>query len=213
MVEVLERGDIGFFFRPSVQPADAPLVTLEVQRFFLVLSPAGGREHRRLRVGRKRLPKRPGERCWGTIERVGTLDRVLSDQMESERYETKTRGARYQPGARPIAQGCYAFVRHDDHCHLAYRADQLEPELELPEGVSVPEAGSLIVLWKRQPPGRATWTTEGDPHLLDDEGAELVLVGNDETPEEALGVELVPGWERREISDGRAELEGDFGEE
>jgi len=36
-VSVLERGDISFFFRPSVQPADALIVALGVQSFFFVL--------------------------------------------------------------------------------------------------------------------------------------------------------------------------------
>jgi hypothetical protein len=107
MVEVLERGDISFFYRPTVQPADAPATTFGVQSFFVVLSAAHG-THRRVRIGRKRMPAMPGERLWARVERVGSLQRVLADQLESEEYRTKTRGDRYQPGARPIR----ASVRH-----------------------------------------------------------------------------------------------------
>src|SRR5262245_35064271 len=117
MAEVLERGDISLFYRPKVQPADALETTFGVQSFFLVLSAAHG-IHRRVRVGRKRMPVRAGERLWARVERVGSLQRVLADQLESEEYQTKTRGERYQPGARAVGQGCYAFVRHDDHVHL-----------------------------------------------------------------------------------------------
>lgn len=188
MTEVLERGDISFFFRPSVQPADALETTLGVQSFFVVLSPARG-PHRRVRIGRKRMPAPNGERFWARVERVGSLQRVLGDQLEEEHYSTKTRGERYQPGARAIAQGCYAFVRHDDHVHLVYRVDQLEPDA--PDEVRVPEAMSHIVLFERVPRTRATWTTEGDPSLLDDEGYELVLVGVDDEPERELGIEVL----------------------
>jgi hypothetical protein len=50
---------------------------------------------------------------------------------------------------------------------------------------------SHIVLFERVPRGRAVWTTEGDPSLLDDEGYELVLVGVDDEPERELGVNLL----------------------
>ncbi len=188
MTTVLERGDISFFFRPMVQSADAIETKLGVQSFFVVLSNAHG-THRRVRIGRKRMPAPTGERFWARVERVGSLHRVLADQLESEQYTTKTRGERYQPGARPIAQGCYAFVRHEDHIHLVYRVDQVEPDA--PEDVRVPEAMSHIVLFERVPRGRAVWTTEGDPSLLDDEGYELVLVGVDDEPERELGVNLL----------------------
>jgi hypothetical protein len=188
MVEVLERGDISFFYRPRVQPADAPVTAPGVQSFFLVLSAAHG-IHRRVRVGRKRMPVAIRERLWARVERVGSLQRVLAGQLEPEEYTTKTRGERYQPGARPLGRGCYAFARHDDHIHLAYRVDLLEPDL--PEDVAVPEAGTDIVLFERTPRASATWTTEGHPRLLDDEGAELVLVGVAGDPEHDLGIDVL----------------------
>lgn len=187
MTAVLERGDISFFFRPAVQPADALVTELGVQSFFVVLSTS--RLHRRVRIGRKRMPAPTGERFWARVERVGSLQRVLADQLEAEQYTTKTRGERYQPGARPIARGCYAFVRHDDHLHLVYRVDQQEPDA--PDEVRVPEAMSHIVLFGRVPRGRATWTTEGDPSLLNEEGYELVLVGVDDEPEQELGIDVL----------------------
>ncbi|MDQ3370272.1 MAG: hypothetical protein M3680_33050 [Myxococcota bacterium] len=203
MVEVLERGDISFFWRPAVQAADAglspagaariaarsgssPLAEPGVQSFFVVLST--GSRHRRLRIGKKRMPATPGERLWARVERVGSLRRVLADQLESERYTTKTRGERFQPGAELIARGAYAFVRHADHTHLAYRLDQSE---DAPAEVRVPDAGSHIVLFERVPQGRALWTTDGEPRLLDEEGAECVLVGADDEPEAELGIEVL----------------------
>jgi hypothetical protein len=188
-VEVLERGDIRFFYRPSVQPADALEVTSGVQSFFVVLGPAGSRDHRRVRIGRKRMPGPSGERFWARVERVGDLEHVIGGLVESERYTTKTRGERFQPGAQPIAFGCYAFVRHGDHVHLAYRVDHSEPDV--PEEVHVADAGSFVVLFERPHRTTATWTTTGTPALLDEEGAELVLVGVDDEPERELGIELL----------------------
>jgi hypothetical protein len=189
MTVVLERGDITFFYRPSVQPAEALIVEPGVQSFFVVLSSAHG-THRRVRIGRKRMPAPNGERFWARVERVGSLQRVLAPQLEAEQYTTKTRGERYQPGARAVAQGCYAFVRHDDHIHLVYRVDQPEPDV--PDEVRVPEAMSHIVLFERVPRTKAVWTTEGDPSLLDEEGYELVLVGVDDEPEQELGIDVLP---------------------
>lgn len=206
MVEALERGDISFFFRPRVQRADAPAGTATapgVQSFFFVLSTAGDR-HRRVRVGRKRMPAVPGERLWARVERVGSLQRVLADQLEAEEYSTKTRGDRYQPGARPIGQGCYAFVRHDDHVHLVYRLALVEDDS--PDEVRVPEAGNDLVLFERgdlaaglpegsrggieRGPGRrAVWTTAGEPARLDEEGAEIVIVGTG--GDDDLGVDVL----------------------
>jgi hypothetical protein len=187
-MEVRERGDISFFFRPSVQPADALETTLGVQSFFLVLSPAGGR-HRRVRIGKKRLPSASGERFWARVERVGSLQRVLADQLEAEQYSTKTRGERYQPGARPIARGSYAFLAHEDHTHLVYQIEDREPDA--PEELHVDDIGDYLVLFERIPRTRATWTSAGTPDLLDEEGAELVLVGHNENLGESAVAQCV----------------------
>lgn len=195
MVEVLERGDIRFFWRPTVQPADGAMRELAsdehvgVQSFFLLLSNEQG-THRRVRIGKKRMPSRAAQRFWARVERVGSFGRAIGDQLESEHYTTKTRGERYQPPARAIAHGCYAFVRHDDHCHLAYRLDQIEPD-EIPDEVRVAEAGSHVVLFERVPRTRATWTTAGDPTMLDEEGAECVLVAAGDEPERVLGIDIL----------------------
>jgi hypothetical protein len=192
MTEILERGDIAFFFRPRVQPAGVKGGSPGVQRFFLVLGPEGGGPHRRLRIGRKRLPDVTGERFWASVEAVGSLAEVLAGELDGEHYTTKTRGARYQPGARLIARGVYAIVRHDDHTHLAYRAEHIELE-DVPEEVRIPAAGSYVLLYERRPRARALWTTEGEPSRLDEPDAEVVLVGVASDPERELGIDLLAG--------------------
>jgi hypothetical protein len=177
MIEVPEHGDIQFLFRPSVQPAEADHYVLGVQSLFAVLSPAGQRTHRRLRIGKKRMPATPRDRFWARIERVGSLQRVLGDLLEADRYSTKTRGERYQPGARQIARGTYAFVEHGDHVHFDYRVEPL-PFEDVPAEIQLAEAASHLVLFQDLSGMRATWTQHGSLAQLDDEGAELVLVGS-----------------------------------
>ncbi|HEY3801035.1 MAG TPA: hypothetical protein VGL61_00455 [Kofleriaceae bacterium] len=182
MSRVLEYGDIQFWFRPSVQPAEAHEVELGVQSFFAVMSPANASHHRRLRIGKKRMPASSHERFWARVERVGPLQRVLGDIAEAETYTTKTRGERYQPGARPIASGSYELVQEDDHVRLAYTLDRVVDRVvdRVIEDDDMPrvEDGSHLVLFEAPPDSKATWTTTGDTHYLDQEGAEIVLVGH-----------------------------------
>ena len=181
MEAVLEQGDIQFFFRPGVQPAEDKEVALSVQQLFLVLSPAGLGTHRRIRIGKKRMPERRRDRFWARVERVGSLQRVLGDQLEDEQYSTKTRGERFQPGARPVAQGSYELVRHDDHVHLRYRVEPFD-FLDAPDELHVPEEGDHLVLFEAPPSSRATWTHAGNIGSLDSQGTELVLCGACKSP-------------------------------
>jgi hypothetical protein len=181
VVSVLERGDIRFFWRPVVRPAVEqprdPLapVASSVAAFYMLLSQANG-THRRVRIGKKRLPTAKGQRFWARVERVGTFGRAIGGLLDDETYETKTRGERLQPGARMAACGTYEIVQHDDHCHLVYRID-MQDEDDAPAEVLVPETGNHVVLFENTGPGRAVWTATGGPALLDEEGAECVLLG------------------------------------
>ncbi|MDX2090980.1 MAG: hypothetical protein SFX73_24185 [Kofleriaceae bacterium] len=177
--EILEAGDIQFIYRPKVQSTDpfAP-VSPGVQAFFFILSPEGRHLHRRIRVGRKRMPaSEGGERFWAEVEAVGSLDRVLASELDDVVYATKTRGERFQPGARPIAQGSYKFELHAQHVHFRHHLDHLE--LDVPDEVRVPIDGANVVLFERhrEPESRALWTTIGHPMQLDRAGADFVLVG------------------------------------
>src|SRR5262249_6144910 len=52
---LLERGDIFFFYRPDVEQ-DAPSRLLDVRRFHVVLRPEGRNVLRLITIGRKTLP-------------------------------------------------------------------------------------------------------------------------------------------------------------
>lgn len=169
---ILERGDLQFFFQPTVQAADALDVPLGVQSLFAILSPERG-PHRRMRIGKKRLPENPRDRFWARIERVGSLERVLGEKLEDEIYATKTRGERFQPGARPVARGTYEFKQHDDHVHFIYDVEPFAFE-DAPDELHVPSHGDHRVLVKG---GKKTWTQAKVLDGIDERGFQLVLVG------------------------------------
>jgi hypothetical protein len=171
----IERGDLQFFWTPTVQPADAREAVLSVQSLFAILSPEGG-THRRLRIGKKRMPASSRDRFWARIERVGSLQRVLGDKLEPEHYHTKTRGDRFQPEARPLARGTYALVQHGDHVHFTYEVEPFAFE-DAPDDLTVAETGDHLVLFKSPAGARGVWSPTGDISTLDQEGAQLVLVG------------------------------------
>jgi hypothetical protein len=187
VADILERGDIVFFFRPRVRDADRGRPPPPgVQSFFAVLIPGRG-PARRLRIGRNRLPV-AGQRHWAQVERTGSLDEVLAGQLDDEEYVTRTRGVRFQPAARAIAEGSYALVGHGDHSHLAFRVERREGGV--PGELRVPETASYVLLFKRAG-GGARWTAEGDPAQLGEQGAEIVLIATRDEPEQALGIDLL----------------------
>jgi hypothetical protein len=211
---VLETGDIFFFYRPRV---DTPEVDerKDVQRFFVVLKPDRKRRFRELIVGAKRLPD-PGahERVWAFVAEVADSPAELQDELERKAYETKTRGIRVQPEARPAGEGRYALVDHDGHTDLAYVLE-LPPEPgPAQDAFNIRHQASYVTAVKNpeaptpqgaglSPKQRAEYPREllerfggkrfiaiESPALLDYEGAELVLIGASEDVSGELGIEL-----------------------
>ena len=142
LVRGLERGHIAFVARPRVEG------TPGVQRFSLLLSPQDSKVHRRIIVGRRRMPDSgAGEREWAYVDAVtakGSRAELLAD-LGPRTYTTKTLGVRQHPGARVIAQGTYSIVEHDEHAHLTYA---LEPDTErdpLHDALNVAREASMIV--------------------------------------------------------------------
>lgn len=211
--EVVESGDVFFFYRPKVETED-PDGLGDVQRFHMVLRPEKGAPARLITIGRKHLPEvEEHERVWGFVEKAAKNAQELRRELDERHYATRTRGTRNQPAARPAGEGVYALVRDGRALYLAY-------ELELPErpgpvqkALNIPPRASFALSIKnpeRGSPSRAglgpereahyrkdlqkefrgrRFATE-DPHLLDVEGAEFVLVGARLDPEAELGIEL-----------------------
>ena len=112
-VDTLERGNVYFFFRPkrektSEKPED-------VQRMFVALSPEESQGYRLLVVARNGL-----EKNFGFVDAVSSEPKNIEDRLAPEASRTKTGMESHFPALRPVAQGVYRIVRHDDHTHLVY---------------------------------------------------------------------------------------------
>lgn len=210
--EVIEKGDIFFLYRPEVEDEE-PSGLGDVQRFHVVLRPEGGRL-RLLVVGRKRLPDvEEHEREWGFVDKVTGSAEEIEEELREAEYETKTRGERHLPAARPAGEGVYAVTLEDGRMHLIYslelperpkevqQAFNIAPEAAFALSVKNPEAGQPRAAGlsgdrqadypkKLQEQFRGRRFEREDVRLLDYEGAEFVLVGARRDPERAYGVEL-----------------------
>jgi hypothetical protein len=218
--QVIERGDVYFFYRPRVE-RHSPHGEEDVQRFLVVLAPEERRLFRLVTIGRKHLPPASGarrERNWGFVVKVAGDPDDVELELRGYRYATKTRGDREQPSARPAGEGRYAIARHGDHTHLAYVLGRPAEPGDVQRELGIEARASFIVAVKNPwwptpasagaglPPhaeaaypeplqmafGERRWGAL-EPAHLDREGAEVVLIGTGEDPEQALGIDLGPG--------------------
>jgi hypothetical protein len=189
VTRILEQGDVFFFYRPRVRVAHVDDLS-DVRNFFFLLKPDGRPLYRRVIVGRKRLPEpREHERNWAFVVDV-------TDAPGEPRKEIET-----DPEARPVGEGRYAIVEHNNHTHLAYvlelprepgRAQdvfRIRPEasyiiaIRNPQADAPSPAGLRPDQRAKYPPelmegfGNRRFIAVVDPRLLDYEGAEMVLIG------------------------------------
>lgn len=221
--EIIEKGDIFFFYRPRVEQDEAEGLQ-DIQRFFMVLKPEGG-PFRIAVLGRKRLPDADRhERLWGFIDRVVNGGSEVEAELKEQHYTTKTRGERTLPAARPAGEGVYALIRRGRNLYLTYelelpeRPGEVQQELNIerqgayilairnPEKPSPPQAGlpdrdEAHYPKSRQREFRGRRFAGEDPHLLDYEGAEFVLIGARTDPERAYDLDIRAEHETAENAD------------
>ena len=210
---VIERGDIYFLYQPRVEQEQVHDIE-DVQRLFVILQPSDGNRSRRLVIGRKHLPQpEEHERFWGFVDEVAGRPEAVEEDLERRTYETRTRGERTQPEARPAGEGRYAIVRHGDHTHLTYELElPTEPGAVQEELTIEPEASYIIAIKnplagapagaglgpqqradlpgaEQERFGRRRFTS-AEPELLDREGIEFVLIGAARDVEQELDVQL-----------------------
>jgi hypothetical protein len=213
--EVLEQGDIFFLYRPRVGATEVDELS-DVQRFLVVLKPDRRRRYRELIVGRKRLPDPlEHERFWALVGVVTDDPKEMRAHLERKEYDTRTRGHRVQPEARPAGEGRYAIVLHEgNHTHLAY-ALELPTELGPAQAAfNIREQASFVVAVRNPeapaPPNLGLPAHRGadlpeallarfrgrrfapldPPDFLDYERVEVVLIGASEDVEGELGIRL-----------------------
>lgn len=223
-VEILEEGRIYFFYRPRVGHPEVRSLA-DVQRFFFVLRPGGTEHFRVVLVGRKRMPEaeETHERLWARITEVtAVVDGVdrLRELLGPKTYETKTRGRRLLPKARPAGDGVYILARHDKHTHLAY--ELLVPERSGPvqQALRIHDQASYIIAVRNPcappPPelglshrhgadlpeellarfGDRRFLPVDPPDFLDHRRVDLVLISASGDVARELGVDLRASAER-----------------
>lgn len=200
-----ETGEIRFYARPRVELTRLRSFS-DVQKLAFTLAPQGRPWMRRVHVGRKRMPDpRARERAWAYVDRIGRGGELVAELLASRTYETKSRGVRRQNGAIELARGTYAIATHGEHAHLLMRTTDVSDEATeslLAALRIVPTASYIAAVFnpeKRGPdpvedvPFREPSIYDDDvmerfgrrrfaplePVLLDREGAELLLIGDD----------------------------------
>jgi len=222
--EIVEKGDIFFFYRPRVEHMEAEGPE-DIQRFYMVLKPEGGTPFRVAVLGRKRLPDPDRhERIWGFIDRLAKRGEEIEADLKEQHYETKTRGERTLPAARPAGEGVYALIRRGRNLYLTYELELPERPGEVQQELNIERQGAYILSIrnpdKLAPSGaglpkrdeahypktlkrefRGRRFAAEDPRLLDYEGAEFVLIGARTDPEQAYDVDLEAEHETAEKAD------------
>lgn len=210
---VVERGDIYFVYRPRVgkEAAEGPA---DVQRFYMVLKPEGQARFRVAVLGRKRLPDaEEHERIWGFIESVVETGGAVEEEFKGHEYPTKTRGKRMLAAVRPAGEGVYVLLQRGRNLHLSYELELPRKPGEVQQELNIEPQAAYILSIKNpkagSPPGaglperaephypkslerefRGRRFTAEDPHLLDYEGAEFIMVGARTDPEQAYDIDI-----------------------
>jgi hypothetical protein len=118
---ILEQGDIFFFYRPKVRSEKVETIE-DVRRFFVVLAPElNGKKsfYRLLVIGKKSLPEireteaRSSERYWARVGGIFDDPTQLTRELLSKEF-------REGDMARPVGEGKYAIVDHNNHTELAF---------------------------------------------------------------------------------------------
>ena len=210
-LKVLERGDVFFLFRPSVDEF-APAGLLDIRRFYMVLHPREAERFRLIAIGKKRLPDGADahQRHWGFVDGVfHTPEELKSVATGLER--TMESGASV---VRPAGEGVYALVLHGNHTHLAYVLELPQEPGEVQQAFNIKQEDRFVLAVKNpkaaSPPGVGLefdrqpdfpehlaarfqdrrWQAVDPPEFLDFEGAEVVLIGGRDDLGDDLGIDL-----------------------
>src|SRR5215204_1111561 len=133
-VKILEQGDIFFFYRPKVSSNEIKSID-DVRRFYMVLCPEDEQKiidntnndtntkkkkvYRLFIIGKKSLPEirkteaRSSERFWAQVGGIFYDSKKLGEDLTAEEF-------RKGDAARPVGEGKYAIIEHQNHTELAF---------------------------------------------------------------------------------------------
>ena len=216
--QVLEEGDIFFFYRPRDGTEEVDDIE-DIQRFYMITAPEDGR-YRLFILGQKRLPEivegksTSEERNWAlNILTTDNPEDIRKEFLPAE-YETETRGRRRLAAVIPAGEGKYAIVKHDNHTELAYVLELPKVPGPVQKEFGIKKEASYIisvknpnieipgfaVFEKRKPKypakikeafGDRRWINVENPDILNYENTQVLLIGAKQgNVEKELGIEL-----------------------
>ena len=153
--DILEEGDIYFFYRPKKNSTEVKDID-DIRRFFVVTSSEKGlgsknngdkkksQLFRLFVIGKKSLPEirkseaRASERYWA---RVGGIFENLND-LTNDLFSDEFRKG---DAARPVGAGKYIIVKHQNHAELAYVLETPKKPGEAQVELGIEKEASFIV--------------------------------------------------------------------
>ena len=147
--DILEQGDIYFFYRPKKGAEEVKGIE-DVRRFFMVTAPeeqennSKGRLYRLFIIGKKSLPEireteaRASERYWARVGGIFKDPNELTKELLSDEF-------RKGDAARPVGEGKYAIVKHQNHAELAYILEMPNEPGEAQNELGIEKEASYII--------------------------------------------------------------------
>ena len=149
--EILEQGDIYFFYRPK-KGAEEVRGIEDVRRFFMVTAPEEqennskkNRLYRLFIIGKKSLPEireteaRASEKYWARVAGIFKDPNEPTKELLSDEF-------RKGDAARPVGEGKYAIVKHQNHAELAYILEMPNEPGEAQNELGIEKEASYVIL-------------------------------------------------------------------
>src|ERR687884_805274 len=146
--EILEQGDIYFFYRPKKGAEDVKGIE-DVRRFFMVIAPEERNNnksplYRLFVIGKKSLPEiretevRASERYWARVGGIFKNANELTKELSSDEF-------RRGDAARPVGEGKYAIVKYQNHTELAYILEMPKEPGEAQKELGIEKEASYVI--------------------------------------------------------------------
>jgi hypothetical protein len=150
--EILELGDIYFFYRPKKNVEEVKGIE-DVRRFFMITAPEKSENkengdknqfYRLFVIGKKSLPEirkseaRASERYWARVGGVFNDPNELTKELLSDEF-------RKGDAARPVGEGKYAIVKHQNHAELAYILEMPKEPGEAQKELGIEKEASYVI--------------------------------------------------------------------
>lgn len=158
-VKTLEQGDIFFFYRPKVSSKEIKSID-DVRRFYMVLCPEDEQKiidntnndtntkkkkiYRLFIIGKKSLPEirkteaRSSERFWAQVGGIFYDSKKLGEDLTSEEF-------RKDDVARPVGEGKYAIIEHQNHTELAFIIEMPQEIGEAQKELGIQKEATYII--------------------------------------------------------------------